>query len=178
MPRQSAARQQPINSFSSSADSSTSYLSARPKSHSPRSNFNPFSPLSPHPPDKELEGSDDEDESGAIFDLEDGVRRVYTRLELVVVGEECRKRGFVKPKGMGSLESWYGYVTPRVATIDPRTVPTHAQDPAIASIGSAPGRRNGGGGFGEGFGYGGGIGGKGLNRGGRNNGCDQRTGSC
>jgi len=108
MPRQSAARQQPINSFSSSADSSTSYLSARPKSHSPRSNFNPFSPLSPHPPDKELEGSDDEDVPGAIFDLEDGARRVYTRLELVVVGEECRKRGFVKPKGMGSLESWYG----------------------------------------------------------------------
>lgn len=108
MPRQSAARQQPINSFSSSADSSTSYLSARPKSHSPRSNFNPFSPLSPHPPDKELEGSDDEDESGAIFSLEDGARRVYTRLQLVNLGEECRKRGFVKPKGMGSLESWYG----------------------------------------------------------------------
>lgn len=46
-----------------------------------------------------------------------------------------------------------------------------AQDPAIASIGPTPNRRNGGGGgFGEGFGYGGGIGGKGLNRGGRNNG--------
>lgn len=115
MPRQQAARQhqhqQPNNSFSTSADSSTSYLSAKPKSHSPRSNFNPFSPLSPHPPDIELEGSEegDNDESGAMFNMEHTeARRVYTRRELVTVGDRCRQRGFVKPKGMGSLESWYG----------------------------------------------------------------------
>lgn len=55
--------------------------------------------------------------------------------------------------------------------IDLYSAPTHAQDPAIASIGPAPNRRNGGpGGFGEGFGYGGGIGGKGLGKGGRHNG--------
>jgi hypothetical protein len=59
------------------------------------------------------------------------------------------------------------------------TVSTHAQDPAIASIGSAPSRRNGGGGgFGEGFGYGGGIGGKGLSRGGRQNGYVARASTC
>jgi hypothetical protein len=114
MPRQQTSRQQPINSFSTSSDSSTSYLSARPKSHSPRSNFNPFSPLSPHPPDKELEGSDDEDQDEAIFDMEDGsisaggARRVYTRAELLSVAKDGHKRGWVKPKGMGSLESWYG----------------------------------------------------------------------
>jgi len=63
------------------------------------------------------------------------------------------------------------WVSDAIATpSDSRSASTQTQDPAIASIGSAPGRRNGAGGFGEGFGYGGGIGGKGLNRGGRNNG--------
>jgi hypothetical protein len=78
-------------------------------------------------------------------------------------------------KGNGPARVLVWVSDPSKQNIDRRTVPTHAQDPAIASIGSAPGRRNGGGGggFGEGFGYGGGIGGKGLNRGGRNNGCDQ-----
>jgi hypothetical protein len=76
-----------------------------------------------------------------------------------------------KGNGLARVVVWVSDT--RKQNVDLRNVPTHAQDPAIASIGPAPGRRNGGGGFGEGFGYGGGIGGKGLNRGGRNNGCDQ-----
>lgn len=74
-------------------------------------------------------------------------------------------------KGNGLVRVLVWVSEPIVTPVEYRSASKQTPDPAIASIGSAPGRRNGGGGFGEGFGYGGGIGGKGLNRGGRNNGC-------
>jgi hypothetical protein len=116
MPRQSAARQQQhhqqsANSFSASADSSTSYLSTRSKTLSPRSNFNPFSPLSPHQGDKELDISDDD--SGAMFQMEGGAgtnraSRLYTREKLLAISNEIGKRAYLKPQGMRDVQSLMG----------------------------------------------------------------------
>lgn len=129
MPRQPAARQhhnnynnhhqqqqqqhqQPATSFGASSDSSTSYLSSRSRVQSPRSNFNPFSPLSPDLAEKELGEVDDD--SGAMFQMEDAgnavsrASRVYSRAQLLVVARDGREKGWVKPAGMALLESWFG----------------------------------------------------------------------
>jgi hypothetical protein len=176
MPRQASSRQQqynqqPTNSFSASSESSTSYLSSRSRVQSPRSNFNPFSPISPHLAERDL--GDYDDDSGAMFQMESshidatrvgGVRRVYDRAQLLHIAQKCRRTGWIRPPGLGSLESWYGYVIAQCIVSYPSPPPI-TQDPAIASVGAAPNRKNGG--FGEGFGFGGGIGAKGISRGGR-----------
>jgi hypothetical protein len=125
MPRQAPARQQHHHnhnhnqqqqqsgtSFGASSDSSTSYLSSRSRIQSPRSNFNPFSPLSPDAAEKELEEVDDD--SGVMFRMEDAesgvtrASRVYSRAQLLVVARDWREKGWVKPTGMLPLELWFG----------------------------------------------------------------------
>ena len=110
--QQQQQHQQPGTSFGASSDSSTSYLSSRSRVQSPRSNFNPFSPLSPDLAEKELGEVDDD--SGAMFRMEDAgnavsrASRVYSRAQLLVVARDGREKGWVKPAGMAPLESWFG----------------------------------------------------------------------
>jgi hypothetical protein len=95
-------------SYSASSDSSSYLSSSRNKALSPKSNFNPFSPLSPDPTEQELDDLDDD--QGTFFAME-GISvsplHSYSRKQLLDIAYQ-NQAGWTKPPGMGSLESWFG----------------------------------------------------------------------